>query len=492
MASALFSHANGELRGLELNHLFDVMPMSLWLEDYSALYVLFEQWRQDGVQDLAAWLAEDDSRLTACAASMRIVRVNRQTLALYGAQSSEELMARLGEVVRDDTMAGFAAELVQLWQGIGAFHSVSVNYTLDGGRLDISLKGVVLPDRERPWDQVLVMVEDVTELQDARRLAQANERFARELFSQAPVSLWVEDFSQIKVLLDEVRAQGISDFRTFLDVHPEFVRRCQAEIRVLDVNDYTLKMFRARSQPELLGRLSDVFHDEMHESFAEQLNDLWHGRLYQQREVQNRNLNGDILYIHMQLSVFDGHEDSWSMVLVALTDITARKKAEAYLEYLGQHDVLTKLKNRMFYTDEIDRLLRKRVKPISCISLDLNNLKESNDLGGHAVGDGLLRRMGEVLSKAVDPPASVSRIGGDEFMVLLPGVDRAGALAVVDDIHRLLELNNQFYGGVPLSVSVGVASADTHEVLEKALHLADLEMYRNKRLYHAYRQSGAT
>ncbi|MFA7581149.1 diguanylate cyclase domain-containing protein [Castellaniella sp.] len=468
------------------------MPMSLWFEDYSALHVLFEQWRQAGVQDLAVWLAEDASRVKACAAAMRVVRVNRQTLAMYGAQSTEELMARLGDVVRDDSMAGFASELVQLWQGHGAFHSVSVNYTLDGRRLDISLKGLVLPDRERPWDQVLVMLEDVTELQDARRLAQANERFARELFGQAPVSLWVEDFSQIKVLLDEVRVGGITDFRTFLDVHPEFVRRCQAEIRVLDVNDHTLQQFSASSRAELLGRLADVFQDEMYESFAEQLNDLWHGRLFQQREVRNRNLDGELLYMHMQLSVFPGHENDWSMVLVALTDITARKKAEAYLEYLGQHDVLTKLKNRSFYTDEIDRLLRKRVKPISCISLDLNDLKESNDAGGHAAGDSLLRRMGEVLAKAVDPPASVARIGGDEFMILLPGVDLQGAQAVVDDIHRLMALNNQFYGGLPLSVSIGTATAEQSGDLAKALHVADLEMYRNKRLHHAHRQAGTS
>src|SRR5690606_771913 len=125
----------------------------------------------------------------------------------------------------------------------------------------------------------------------------------------------------------------------------------------------------------------------------------------QQREVVNHALNGDQLHIHMQFSVFEGYEDTWGMVLLAMTDITARKKAEAYLEYLGKHDVLTQLMNRSFYVDEINRLERKRISPVAVIALDLNDLKHTNDHHGHAAGDSLLRRLGEVLSKAIDLPA---------------------------------------------------------------------------------------
>ncbi|HUH40147.1 MAG TPA: sensor domain-containing diguanylate cyclase, partial [Castellaniella sp.] len=446
------------IQGFGLDDFFEIMPMSLWLEDYSALYEILQGWRAQGVDDLQAWLAQDRTRLAQCAEALRIVRVNPQTLAMYGAPSADALMARLGEVMRDDMLEGFASELQQLWHSGDSFQSTTVNYTLDGRRLDISLKGVVLPDRQRRWDQVLVVVEDVTELQDAHRAALANERLARELFGQAPVSLWVEDFSRVKALIDEVREQGIADFRTFIDVHPEFVDRCVSEIRVLDVNRYTLRLFKAGSSAELLARQTDIFEEEVLGSFAEQLVDLWEGRLFQQREVQNRTLAGDVLYMHMQFSVFSGHEDDWSMVLVALTDITARKKAEAYLEYLGKHDVLTQLTNRSFYVDEINRLERKRTKPVSFISLDLNNLKATNDSDGHAAGDALLRRMGEVLNKAIDRPASAARIGGDEFMILLPGFDNDAARVVLDNVHRLIELNNQFYGGTALSVSVGLAT----------------------------------
>lgn len=463
--------------------------MSLWLEDYSALYKLFEQWRSQGVEDFESWLAQDSGRVRQCAAAIRIQRVNRQTLNLYGADSAHTLMSRLNEVMRDDTLDGLAAEMLQLWNSGRAFRSTTVNYTLDGQRLDIVLRGVVLPDKSKPWDQVLVAVDDVTELQQSRRAAQDNERMAREFFEQAPVSLWVEDFSRIKELMDEVRERGITDFRTFLDVHPEFVERCQSEIRVRDVNGYTLKMYKAKSLDELIESLGIVFDHEMAATFSEQLIDLWDGKLFQQREVRNRTLAGDLLYIHMQLSVFAGHEDDWGLVLVALTDITARKKAEAYLEYLGKHDVLTQIKNRSFYIDELDRLRRKHIEPVSFIALDMDYLKIVNDTEGHAAGDAVLRRMGEVLNKAIDRPGSPCRIGGDEFMVVLPGMDEAGAEGVLVDIRRLIELNNQFYAGTPLSVSVGMATAHGRDEFERALRDADLAMYRDKQERSAYRRA---
>lgn len=199
-----------------------------------------------------------------------------------------------------------------------------------------------------------------------------------------------------------MRAQGIRDFKTFLKVHPEFVTRCMQEIRVIDVNQQTLEMFGADSKDQLLQQIGKVFRGEMAESFAEQLLDLWDGKLVQQREVVNYSLSGEPVYIHMQFAVLDERRHDWSMVLLSLVDITARKKAEAYLEYLGKHDVLTQLRNRAFYMEELNRLVRKGPWPVAVVVVDLNGLKVINDEYGHAAGDAMLRRVGEVLIKAVD------------------------------------------------------------------------------------------
>ncbi|WP_206952190.1 sensor domain-containing diguanylate cyclase [Trinickia acidisoli] len=465
--------------------LFDLTPTSLWLEDYSRLRDLFDTWRAQGVTDLRAFLEADTARVTQCSACIRVLKVNRRTLAMYGARDFDELSARLGDVLRDDMLEAHIEELEQMWSGRLTFESKSVNYRLDGRRLDILLKGVILPGHKAAWDRVLVAIDDITDLEDTRRRAAASQQYAQGLFEHAPVSLWIEDFRRIKALIDEVRERGITDFRTFTDVHPEFVERCMAEIVVLDVNRYTIDLFKADDKAALLGRLPEVFRDDMRQHFREQLIDLWEARLFQQREVLNYSLDGSEVHLHLQFSVFPGHELEWDLVLLALTDITARKKAEAYLEYLGKHDVLTKLKNRSFYVDELNRLERKGPFPVSAIIVDLNDLKTVNDQLGHAAGDALLRRAGEVLAKAIQKPYQAARIGGDEFAVLLPGANERETEVVAESIRQIIELNNQFYSGPTLSFSMGCATCDRGERIEDMLRDADAAMYEDKRRHHA-------
>ncbi|BCP55418.1 diguanylate cyclase [Kaistia sp. 32K] len=464
--------------------IFDIAPVSLWEEDYSGLKALFEDWRNAGVVDLERFLREDVTRVTACSAEIRVVRVNRKTLSLLEAESFDHLTTNLGRVFRDDMLHAHIEELVQLWNGDTTFTSLTANYTLSGRRLDVLLKGTIVPGHEDDWQRVLVAIEDVTERETARRKLVRSEEYARGLFHHSPVSLWVEDFSSVKRLIDEIRLKGIVDFRVFTDVHPEFVTRCMSEIRVIDVNRHTLQLFAAADKPTLLRHLGDIFRDSMNRHFREQLIDLWDDKLFQQREVVNYALDGKELHLHLQFSVLPGHEHDWSLVQVALTDITARKAAEAYLEFLGQHDVLTKLYNRSFYVDELNRLRRNGPTPVSIIIIDLNGLKAANDQWGHAAGDELLRRVGEVLDKLLAQPYHAARIGGDEFAVLLPGADEAGAERTIEDIRRLVELNNQFYTGLTLSLSMGAATSEPGESLDDVVKRADARMYEEKHRFY--------
>ena len=462
----------------DYEEMFELAPVSLWLEDYSGLRALFERWRADGVRDLRAWLNADRARVAECSRQLQVLRVNRRTLELYGATDTQHLVANLDRVFRDAMLESHIDELVALWDGQPRFSSQTVNYSLAGERLDILVHGAVLPGHEADWRRVLVSIEDIS----ARSRA---ERYAQGLFADSPVSLWVEDFSSIKRLLDDLRARGIDDFRVFTQVHPEFVVRCMQEIRVIDVNRRTLEMFRAPDKASLLAGIDQVFRDEMVPAFTEQLIDLWHGKLMQQREVVNYRLDGELINVLLQFSVLPGRERDWSLVQVALTDITARKKAEAYLEYLGKHDVLTQLRNRAFFEDELNRLERKGPWPITVLAIDLNRLKQTNDQSGHAAGDALLRRAGEVLGKVADKPMCAARIGGDDFILLMRGCVATAGRQVIERVQSLVELNNSFYPGTALSLAMGCATAAQGERLELMVSRADTAMFAAKRDFYA-------
>ena len=286
MSSSLSSEADFE-------HMFELAPVSLWLEDYSALKQLFDRWRAAGVSDLRAHLAQDSARVRQCSAALKVLKVNRRTLELFAAENQQVLEANLDQVFRDDMHDAVFHELAALWSGQLEFSNQTVNYALDGQRLDVQIRARILPGYEADWSRVLLSLEDITAQVRSASQLRRSEQYARDLFEHSPVSLWVEDFSAVKSLLDGVRAQGIDDFKTFITVHPEFVTRCMQEIRVIDVNQQTLRMFGASSKEMLLNNIGRVFRGEMHESFADQLLDLWEGKTFQQREVVNYALSGD-------------------------------------------------------------------------------------------------------------------------------------------------------------------------------------------------------
>ncbi len=468
----------------DFEHMFDLAPVSLWLEDWSGVRTLLQRWKNQGVVDLQGFLRGHPERVREYGAAIRILKVNRRTLALFAAADQATLQASLDRIFRDDMLEPAIAELSQLWSGALEFSNQTVNYALDGRRLDVFIRGRILPGHEASWDRVLVSLEDNTVQERARVQLQESERHARLLFEHSPVSLWVEDFSAIKRLLDKLRERGITDLQVFLKVHPEFIEQCLHEIRVVDVNRTTLHLFGAADKPALYRQLATIFRDEARETFADQLLDLWDGRLVQQREVVNYTLGGEPLHMHMQFAVQEDHHADWALVLLSLVDITARKKAEAYLEYLGKHDVLTGLRNRAYYVEELNRLTRKGPWPVAVIAIDLNGLKAVNDDHGHVAGDALLRRAGEVLSKAVGGSGCAARIGGDEFAVLLSGADERAAQAVMEHVTSLQELNNQFYPGQLLSLAMGVAVAWDGAAVGAAVHQADIAMYEAKARYY--------
>ena len=131
----------------------------------------------------------------------------------------------------------------------------------------------------------------------------------QDIYQHSPVSLWVEDYSKIRTQLNEIRAAGVTDFAAYLDTHPHVIESCMACIEVLDVNDYTLKMFRAPSREVLLANLHKVFRDDMRAHFRKELEDMWHGHLELGIEGINYALDGTPIYIQLSRRALPGHEE---------------------------------------------------------------------------------------------------------------------------------------------------------------------------------------
>ncbi len=138
-------------------------------------------------------------------------------------------------------------------------------------------------------------------------------------------------------------------------------------------------------------------------------------------------------------------------------DITDRKKKEERIEYLSVHDIMTGLYSRMYFDTELYRTDSTQALPYSVIMVDINSLKLTNDLFGHSEGDKLIVQTAELLKKCCGR-GIIARVGGDEFSVLLPGVDEEELKNIIGQMNQELEKERESKQTfVLLSISYGYA-----------------------------------
>ena len=175
-------------------------------------------------------------------------------------------------------------------------------------------------------------------------------------------------------------------------------------------------------------------------------------------------------------------------VLMHVNDITGQKRAEENLQFISIHDSLTGLFNRFYADAEISRLAGSRLRPVSIIVIDLNNLKKINDEYGHALGDLYIKNAANILKQTFRPEDMIARIGGDEFLVLLPLVEESTCAQAVERLYEYIKLFNQ-ESETPISLSAGVATVQAGDNLLERIREADQHMYQKKA---AFKASGAS
>ena len=167
--------------------------------------------------------------------------------------------------------------------------------------------------------------------------------------------------------------------------------------------------------------------------------------------------------------------------VVTFLDNTERRENEERIGYLNRHDVLTGLSNRMFFENELRRIDVPEKLPVSIVFGDVNGLKLTNDIFGHAAGDELLRKAAEILRRVCRESDVVSRVGGDEFAILLAKTGPEEARKIVERIGR--EFSKEKISAIKASVSVGFdTKTEARQSIDETLKNAEDAMYRAKTL----------
>lgn len=189
--------------------------------------------------------------------------------------------------------------------------------------------------------------------------------------------------------------------------------------------------------------------------------------------------DGRKLYLETVKTPYRDSEGHLLGILGITRDITERKKNEEEIRHIGYHDHLTGLYNRRFYEEELHRLNVKRNLPLTVVMGDVNGLKLINDSFGHSMGDELLRKAAQLIKNGCRADDIIARIGGDEFVLILPQTNASEAETVITRIKE--KSQTEMVNGINISISFGYETKkDEAQDIQEILKNAEDFMYKSK------------
>ncbi len=177
-------------------------------------------------------------------------------------------------------------------------------------------------------DGISVYFQITTERKKAEALLGESEARYRSLFEDSPISLWEEDFSAVREYILDLKNSGIADIRYFFKSHPEALLKCARSVKIIDVNQNTLLLFKAASKTELYYGLHNIFTGESLEIFREEVAAFAEGRTGFASEAIQQTLPGEKIWTFVNASIAPGYEENWGKVFVSVIDISEQKIAE--------------------------------------------------------------------------------------------------------------------------------------------------------------------
>lgn len=264
-------------------------------------------------------------------------------------------------------------------------------------------------------------------------------------------------------------------------------------VMITDTNNNIVSVNRAFStvtgytEEEVLGKNPSILASDRHD--RDFYHALWHQLTVEgvwRGEIWDKRKNGEVYPKWLDISAVHDRNGTLSNYIAIFSDLTERRNTESQIEFLAYHDPLTRLPNRLLLEDRFKQILASAMREntkLAVLFLDIDKFKQVNDTLGHAAGDQLLQMVAQRLQQSVREVDTVSRIGGDEFVVLLtdlPTIDTVTHIAgkILAQLSKPFAIEKT---EITSSLSIGIALyPDDGQDLDTLLRMADASMYHAK------------
>lgn len=158
-------------------------------------------------------------------------------------------------------------------------------------------------------------------------LKESESRY-RSLFEDSALSLWVEDYSAVKEVLDNLCKSGVTDLRAYFNENQDELLHCADLVRIVDVNRATLLLHGLSDKKEILGPLGKILKSDSRQVFLDTIMALHLGNIPFESDVEELTVTGNKRSLILQITMSPGYEGSWTKVFLTIIDVTERKKAQ--------------------------------------------------------------------------------------------------------------------------------------------------------------------
>jgi PAS domain S-box-containing protein/putative nucleotidyltransferase with HDIG domain len=220
--------------------------------------------------------------------------------------------------------------------------------TRTGQERIIAWQNVCITDEKNTIIGVLMSGEDITNKRESEQALKESEGNYRDIFESVAVSIWEQDLSELKKSIDNLKKQGITDFRAYIAHNPEYMYDALNMIKITNVNRQSVRLFEARNKKQLLNSISTILSPETFTILANEIAAIAEGKPFFKAEVTLKTLRGTRLDVIFTL-VFPTPGNSFKRVPLTMVNITDRKLAETQLEdsYKKLQGILEKTVNTL-------------------------------------------------------------------------------------------------------------------------------------------------
>ncbi|MGB5965684.1 MAG: diguanylate cyclase [Sulfurimonadaceae bacterium] len=242
------------------------------------------------------------------------------------------------------------------------------------------------------------------------------------------------------------------------------------------------------SEDEVLGKDPKILKSSIHDkTFYQQMWEKINDDGYWQGEIKNRRKNDELYIEWLSITAIKDLRGNVQNYMGIFSDVTAHRTSELEYAHLATHDALTGLANRALLDDRLSQAINHAKRFNKCVAVifcDLDNFKPINDTYGHTVGDLALKKCSDYFCSVVRAEDTVSRYGGDEFVIILGDIEESYDLtSITDKISNIVNIPFEINDNeITLEMSAGISfypqdADNTVELVQKA----DQAMYKAKK-----------